>query len=229
MKIFSFIQYFFYLGINWNWRIAFHILFHEIKGETKYAIHTTGSDELKKIQQQGVDISHATVYMPASYILLEELLSKLPVKQLQHFMDIGCGKGRPLCVAAYYGFKKVTGIDFSAEFCKVAIANLQSVQNKFPSLQFEVIQQDASKAEIPADVDCIFFFNPFDHLIMSAVAKNIQKSYRKNPREMYVVYFNPLYKSIWLQQDFKEIYHTKKMKYMEAVILKKDGPLSIKQ
>ena len=223
MKIFPYIQYFFYLGLNWNWKIAFHILSHEIKGERKYGIQTTGSDELRKTKASGVDISHATVYMPASYLLLEEIFLNLPVDQRKHFLDIGSGKGRALCVAANNGFNKVTGIDFSMQLCVTAEQNLQHVKKLFPSLDFSIIKKDAAIFEIPKDADCIFFFNPFDQFIMSAVAKNILDSYKKNPRDIYIVYLNPLYKKELVQIGFKEIYHTIKMKYMEAVILHAPG------
>ena len=224
MRIFPFIQYFFYLGINWNWRIAFYILLHEIKGEKKYGIRTTGSNELKKIQAQGIDISHATVYMPASYLLLEELFPKIPADHHKHFLDIGCGKGRALCVAAYHGFNKITGVDFSKEFCVDAIANLNLVKCKYPSLEFSILEKDAAQIDIPPDTDCIFFFNPFDEVIMKAVAKNVSRSYQKKPRDIFIIYLNPLYKNIWLHEGYKEIYYTQKMKYMEAVILKKTAP-----
>lgn len=224
MKISPYIQYFFYLGLNWNWRIAFHILSHEIKGEKKYGIQTTGSDELKKTAASGVDISHATVYMPASYLLLEDVFAKLPVDQRNHFLDIGCGKGRAICVAAYNGFNKVTGIDFSNEFCTIAKENLKHIKIVFNDLDFSIINKDAAIVEIPADVDCIFFFNPFDQVIMKAVAKNIQNSYKKNPREIHIIYLNPLYKKELLQIGFKEIYYTCKMRLLEAVILYIPGP-----
>ena len=223
MKIFDFIQYFFYLGINWNWSIAIHILIHEIKGERKYGIHTTGSDELKKIAASGVDISHATVYMPASYVLLEEVFAKLPANQRTHFLDIGCGKGRALCVAAHKGFDKVTGIDFSKNFCADSEKNLQRTKSKFRSLIYSTITKDAAGVEIPTDVDCIFLFNPFDEIIMKRVTKNIQHSYNKKPRTLHIIYLNPLYKKEFTSIGFKEIFYTCKMKYMEAVILKKSG------
>ncbi len=224
MKIFPFIQYFFYLGINWNWRIAFHILFHEIKGEKQYGIHTTGSDELKNTAASGVDISHATVYMPASYLLLEDVFTRLAGNERKHFIDIGCGKGRVLCVAANHGFKKVSGIDFSTELCNCANGNLLLTKKRFTSLEFEIINKDASKVEIPADADCIFFFNPFDLFIMKTVTANIRNSYTKNPRNIYIIYFNPLYKKELTDIGFKEIYYTCRMKYMEAVILHAPGP-----
>ncbi len=226
MKIFAFIQYFFYLGLNWNWRIASHILIHEIKGERQYGIHTTGADELKTIAASGIDISHATVYMPASYLLLKEVFTELPANQRSHFLDIGCGKGRALCVAAHNGFGKVSGIDFSRNFCTESEKNLLLTKRKFPSLIFSTITKDAAKVEIQTDVDCIFLFNPFDEIIMKRVIKNIQHSFSKKPRTIHIIYLNPLYKKEFTAIGFKEIFYTCKMKYMEAVILKKSGTKS---
>ena len=218
-KIFTYIQYFFFLGFNWNWKIAIHILSHEIKGEKKYGINTTGSDELKKTKAAGVDTSHATLYMPSNYLLLEEIFSKLPAGSRKHFIDVGCGKGRAVCVAAHNGFSKVTGIDFSKTLCADTEQNLQQTKKIFPHLNFSVIVKDAATVEIPQDADCIFFFNPFDQFIMHAVAQNIQASYQKNPRTIFIIYLNPLYKKEFSDIGFKEIYHTIRMKYMEAVIM----------
>ncbi len=194
----------------------------EIKGEKKYGINTTGADELKKLEDKGIDITHATIYMPVSYSLLEEIFNQLGsgnYKPFNHFLDIGCGKGRALCVSAHQGFKKVTGIDFSKELCDIAKANLALTKQKIPTLQFNVINNDAFYFEIPDDVDCIFFFNPFDEIIMSAVVNNIFESLQNNPRKLYIIYVNPLHKKQFLKAGYTETWHSKKMKYIEAVIL----------
>lgn len=220
MKIFSYLQYFFYLGFNWNWRIAIAIIAQEIKGEKKYNIDTTGADELKNISKKGIDISHATIYMPVSYLLLEEIFRQIPLTSAKHFLDIGCGKGRAMCVAAHHGYNIITGVDFSKQLCEKALTNLQRTKEKFPSLQYSVITKDAMNFEIPADVDCIFLFNPFDVVIMSAVVSNIMESVHEHPREIIVAYANPLYEDLFLEEGFVEIFHTKEMKYLEAAILK---------
>ena len=221
LKIFSFIRYFFYLGINWDWRIAFTIIRQEIKGEKKYGIDTTGADELGRLSKTGIDTSHATIYMPVSYVLLENILKQLPVTPSKHFLDIGCGKGRALCIAASHpGHNKVTGVDFSKQLCEDAAANLGRIKKRIPSLQYSIITKDAMNFEIPADVDRIFLFNPFDVIIMGAVVYNIMESVRENPRDIFVVYANPLYADLFLEEGFREIFHTKEMKYLEAAILK---------
>ena len=223
MKFIQYIQYFFYIGTNWNWYIAFVILRHEIRGEKKYGINTTGADELKKLKRKGIDISHATMYMPVSYQLLEEALQQIPAADKKHFMDIGCGKGRAMCVAAYYDFKKISGIDFSKEFCEAAINNISVTKVKIPAINFSVTEADAAVANIPGDVDCIFLFNPFDETIMKKAMQHINASISNNPRRVNVIYANPLYKKLFIENGFTETYYKKKLKYFEISILNKKG------
>jgi 16S rRNA G966 N2-methylase RsmD len=218
-NIFSYIKYFFYLAWNWNVKIAIHILRHEIRGEKIFGITTTGADELRSLEKKGIDIDHATIYMPASYDILEDVFQQIQIKGDSHFLDIGCGKGRAMCVAASRGFNKVTGIDFSKAFCKAAEANLDITKQKISGLQYKVINNDAFYFEIPNDVDCIFMFNPFDEIIMDGVAENILESFEMAPRPITLIYSNPLHKEKLLEVGFKEIYHTQKMNYLEAVIL----------
>lgn len=219
MKHFSFIRYFFYIGINWNFRIAWFILLQEIRGEKKYGIHTTGADELKHLEKKGIDISNSTIYMPAGYNMLEDVFEKVSPSQSKHFIDIGCGKGRALCVAASLGAGKVTGIDLSKKFCDAAEKNLEKIKRTQPSLEYKLLNNDAFYYEIPLDADMIFFFNPFDEVIMSGVAENILESYEMNPRRITIFYLNPICKDELLEVGFKETYHVQKLKYLEASIL----------
>jgi SAM-dependent methyltransferase len=191
----------------------------EIKGEKKYGINTTGADELLKLEKQGIDISHATIYMPVSYTLLEEIFEQLPTTVRNHFLDMGCGKGRALCIAAHEGFKKVTGLDFARDLCEEAKENLAITKQKFPALEYKVINNDAFYFEIPDDLDCIFLFNPFDEIIMSAVVNNIFSSLQNTPRKIRIIYVNPLHKDLFLKAGYKETWYSKKMKYLEASIL----------
>ncbi len=221
MQFYNYLQYYFFLANNWDFRIATHILGREIKGEKKYRIRTTGADELTKLEEKGIDISHANIYMPASYDLLEDVFSNLPVSTYRHFIDIGCGRGRALCVAAAFGTMKVTGVEFSKTLCDEAKLNLLKTQQQIPDLLFKVINNDAFYYEIPDDADCIFMFNPFDEIIMSGVLQNIEVSLEDHPREMTIIYLNPMHKHLFLEQNYKEVYHYIKLTYMEAVVLTK--------
>ena len=219
MHFINYLQYFFYLAHNWNIRIAKHIISKEVKGEKKYGIKTTGADELTKLNEKGIDIEHATIYMPASDDLLEQVFSNVPMKSFRHFIDIGCGKGRIMCVAAHFGATKVTGIDFSKEFCDAAKLNLAKTKLQFTALEYKVLNNDAFYFEIPDDADCIFMFNPFDEVIMSGVIENIEMSLERFPRKITIVYANPLQKHLFLEHGYQQIFHRKKLTYLEAIVL----------
>lgn len=219
MKFFTYIQYFYFLLDNWGFKIAWYMIKQEIAGEKKYRINTSGADELQKLDEQGIDTTHATIYMPVSYSLMEEVLQQLPIAARNHFLDMGCGKGRALCMAAHHGFKQVTGLDFAKDLCDIAKENLALVKQDIPAIEFRVINNDAFYFEIPGNVDCIFFFNPFDEVIMSAVVNNIFKSLQHNPRKLHIIYVNPLHKEQFIKAGYTETWYSKKMKYIEAVIL----------
>jgi SAM-dependent methyltransferase len=219
LKLIRYIQYFFYIGINWGWAIAAVILRQEIKGEKKYGINTTGADELKKLSSSGIDISHATIYMPVSYSLIEKTLEQIALSDKKHFLDIGCGKGRALCVAAHYGFNKLTGIDFSEKLCIDAIENTRITKQQLPAISFSIITQDAVVIQIPADTDCIFLFNPFDEVVMKKVLANIINSLETSPRQLKIIYANPLHKNLFTENNFEEVYYSKTLQYFEVSIL----------
>ncbi|MEX0636080.1 MAG: class I SAM-dependent methyltransferase [Ferruginibacter sp.] len=222
MNPFQYLQYFFYLTFNWNVRIAYHIIKKEIAGEKKYGIQTTGADELASLDKKGIDIEHATIYMPISYDLLEDVFAAVSIQQFNHLLDIGSGKGRALCVAAHAGVCKLSGIDISKEFCDISIKNLEHTATLFSNIQYKIYNNDAFYFDIPSDVDSIFLFNPFDEVIMSAVLENIEESLVLHPRKMTIMYANPMQKHLFKNYDYKEIYHTQKLKYLEALVLTKN-------
>jgi SAM-dependent methyltransferase len=222
LKFLQYIQYFFYVATNWSFTVALVLIRYEILGEKKYGINTTGADELKKLKKKGIDISHATMYMPVSYQLLEETLDQINSDNKKHFFDIGCGKGRAMCVAAHFGFNKISGVDFSKEFCDDAISNLLITKQKIPAINYSVIEADAAVTNIPDDVDCIFLFNPFDEEIMKKVLEHIKSSINNKPRVLNIIYANPLYKKLFLEEGFTETYYTKKLHYFEITILSKN-------
>ncbi len=217
----KYLKYFFYIATNWNIPIAWHILRNEIRGEKKYGINTTGADNLKSLEKKGIDITHATIYMPVSYDVIEQFFDEIKLETFHHFLDIGCGKGRAMCVAATYTVEKISGIELSKELCETAKKNIGYSQLIFPYTDFQIYNNDAFYFDIDDDVDCIFMFNPFDETIMSGVMENIETSLENNPRVMTIIYINPLEKHILIEWGYEEIYHSKKMHYLEGSVFVK--------
>ena len=218
--MFAYLKYFIYLGWNWNFRLAWFVVRDEIRGERKYNIRTTGYDTLKHVARKGIDTSHATIYMPAGYYMLEKLLGEInTLPHNKHFLDIGCGKGRAMVVAAHYGFTHISGIDFSKEFCLHTESLMK--QLTFQPLTTAVHHCDAFYYRIPKDIEVIFLFNPFDDVMMSGVVENILISQEERNRDIYVIYLNPQQKILFTEAGFQVIYEHKRLKYIEGIILKK--------
>lgn len=201
-------------------RLAWFTVSHEIRGEKKYHLHTAKIEDPKKFTTKGNNVQHAQLYQGANYFLLEKVFDHLQTIEVnQNLLDFGCGKGRVLAVAAFYGFTKITGIDFAKELCEEARKNIAPIQQKFPEKIFNVIHANAVDYKIEIDTNVFFFFNPFDEVVMLAVVKNILASLKENPREVYVVYLNPVHKEIFLSAGFEQIYHLQKLKYIEASVM----------
>ncbi|MDQ2720784.1 MAG: class I SAM-dependent methyltransferase [Bacteroidota bacterium] len=220
MKLLNYFKYFFFIGFNWNFRLAFFTLHNEINGEKKYQVDSIEIDWLKTLTVRGENKRHASIYQAANYFLLEKAFEYLKEKNIKgSLVDFGSGKGRILAVAAFYDFQKITGIDFAPALCAIAKGNVKKLQNDFPQTTFSIICDDAIHYSIKKDDAVFFFFNPFDETIMLKVLKNILQSLKENPREIWVAYINPLYKEIFLSAGFIEEYYLMKMKYLELSIL----------
>ena len=203
--------------------MAWFTVYHEIRGEKKYNISTSKIEDAKKLSVKGDNAEHAELYQGANYYLLEKVFDYLQtIEATKNILDLGCGKGRVLAVAAYYDFEKITGVEFAKELCDEARKNIVPVQQKFPEKIFNVIHANAVNYRIEKDTNAFFFFNPFNEIVMLEVAKNILQSLKENPREVYVVYLNPVHKEIFMSAGFEQIYHLEKLKYIEACILMLD-------
>jgi SAM-dependent methyltransferase len=223
MKYLYYLRLFLFISFNWNIRLAWFTVYHEIRGEKKYNINTSKIEHVKKLSIKGNNVEHAEIYQGANYYLLEKVFDHLQtIEANQNILDFGCGKGRVLAVAAYYGFLKLTGIEFAKELCEAARRNIIPVQQKFPEEIFNVIHANAIDHKIENDTNVFFFFNPFDEVVMLSVVKNILLSLKENPREAYVAYINPVHKEIFMSAGFEQIYHLQKLKYIEASIFMLD-------
>jgi len=222
MKSLYFLKYFYFIARNWNVKLAVFTVYHEIKGEKKYKLDTVRIDDLQHQKIKSENLKHASIYQGTNYYLIEHAFDFLKNENVnKQLVDFGSGKGRIMVVAAYYGFKKITGIDFSQSLCNEAEINIDKIKPLFPSTNFEIICDDAVNYSIKNDDTIFFFFNPFDEVVMLQVVKNILASLKKNERKIYIVYVNPLHKEIFLSAGFEEEYYFKKMEYLEFVILSK--------
>jgi SAM-dependent methyltransferase len=148
---------------------------------------------------------HATKYEASNPVFFKKMFDKLDWQiQNSTYIDFGCGKGISLVYATELGFKKVIGVEFAPKLALTAKNNMNrySVQ-KGGKVNFEIINTDAGKYEIPSDADCLYFFNPFDAFILDKVLQNIIKSLEINSRKILIVYVNALHHEVVEKYRFK--------------------------
>jgi SAM-dependent methyltransferase len=222
LRLLQHIKYFFYIAGNWGFKIALFTLQKEWAGEKKYRINTTSFNDLSRFTITGHQLVHATHYMPVNYFTIEQLFTHLPKQATQGvFLDIGCGKGRALCVAAYYGFEKLTGIDFAKEMINAAERNLAITKKIHPSLEYQLTWADISTLEIKKEVRTVFLFNPFDSILLKAVVQKIEASQKAYPRELFVLYASPRHEEVFFAAGYDVLYRIKKYNLLEGIILTK--------
>ena len=198
--------------------LAWFIIKHEIRGEKKYGNSTTGIDDLSN-QVGEDDRAHASIYQPVNFYTAEMLMNQLEASDLQvSFLDVGCGKGRVLSIAAFYGFTNITGIDFAPALCNHAIQLAEETEEKYKRTEIVVECIDAREYEIEPGTSVIFMFNPFDDLVMKDFLEQVQKSLREYPRKIKILYANPQCRKLLLDAGFSELFHFKKLEYLEGSV-----------
>jgi SAM-dependent methyltransferase len=108
------------------------------------------------------------------------------------FVDLGCGKGRPLVqVARRYPVDRVVGVERDAGLAEVARENLRRTQKHHRARGFEVHVGDARTFEIPDDATIVYVANPFGGDVFEEALQRVLDSYDRRPRPMRFAYVGP--------------------------------------
>ena len=156
---------------------------------------TSGVVELDAIRAHTDDpaMAHAGIYAGSQPSVLRRALDALPPLPGATFIDFGCGKGRPLLVAAERPFREVIGIDLSAELAAIARSNAAVVQSRFGGrAPIRVVVGDASSFPLPSGDLVLFFYHPFGAPIFAKVLAAMERALESEQRAIYVIYYNPV-------------------------------------
>jgi len=108
------------------------------------------------------------------------------------FIDLGCGKGKPLLIAASYPFRRLIGVDVSPACIEVARRNIARYgPERIDPSRVELLTLDVEDYEFPADPLLIYLFNPFPGRVLERVMAKLERSLRQQPRQAVIVYVNP--------------------------------------
>jgi SAM-dependent methyltransferase len=110
------------------------------------------------------------------------------------FVDLGSGKGRALLLASRFPFRRIVGVEIAPELSEVATANI----GRFAALwqtcrEIESRIGDAAEFVYPAGPFVLFLYQPFLAPVLKRCLKNLAQSLMAEPREVWVVYVNPVF------------------------------------
>lgn len=115
-----------------------------------------------------------------------EDIKMLPCEK--NFMDIGCGKGQILLMAAMSGMDKIGGVEWNADIAGICRNNLREL-----NVSADIITGDATEYQEIDGYSIFFLYNPFGEKGVWKVIHNICESRKRRNRDIFLVYGNPFY------------------------------------
>jgi SAM-dependent methyltransferase len=138
-----------------------------------------------------VDV-HAHGYAGSQPGVMRTVFSMLPGLAECTFVDLGCGKGRPVLVAMEFPFKDVLGVELSPAFAQIARDNAERIASRHSGRRRARIEVgDATEYPIPSGDVVLFMYNPFGEVLIRKVAARVHTALALEPRRVFVVYVNP--------------------------------------
>jgi SAM-dependent methyltransferase len=141
-----------------------------------------------------------TAYYAISPSTLTHALQLLPEPVTGFdFVDLGCGKGRALLVAAQFPFAHIRGVELSAELCDVARVNTAA------DTRIAVEQADAVTVTYPDAPLVVYLYHPFLAPMLRKVLANLERQRRESPHPTYLLYANCRYEKTMAGFPFMQV------------------------
>ena len=153
----------------------------EQKWDKLLQIHTTGRDDSNSDQ-------YRYPYEPTPYTVLERFANSGLICKENTLLDYGCGKGRADFFLSYQTRCHTIGVEYNERIYEKAVENREQ---GVAAGRTEFVLADAVQFSFPAEVDRIYFFNPFSIEILKKVLARVLESYYENPRELFLFFYYP--------------------------------------
>lgn len=156
--------------------------------DSKYAVDTYGHIELTDIDVLGPNKDRAFPYVatsPSVYAFLSILFP--PNWKDFTFVDVGCGKGRALMLAALQGFDSILGIEFAPLIYRAAEQNLTNFSGRKPAW-WSIINADVTTVDLPLGRPLLLYcYSPFHVAVWERFLPALSRTIETNQKPMCLV------------------------------------------
>lgn len=180
----------------WGTLLKLYIVFADRWFDFKHGTDTCSWVTLDRLSITSENRIRGVRYEPARVIplriLLRRVLPLLPPGSA--LVDLGCGKGRILLIAAECGFRHARGVEFAPELCEIARMNcFRYKQSTGIATEFQVMESDVVDYPIANNENLFMLFNPFDEVVLQRVLVNIRASLGRHPRTIMICFYHTPY------------------------------------
>jgi hypothetical protein len=156
----------------------------EVRADSELNIATSGS----KFEVAPTAAGDGIHYSPSPYRQFQEVLAGLRMSSADVFVDLGCGKGRVVCVAALEPIAGVIGVEHDESLLEIARRNAHALKGR--RCQVQLLRADLSLDPIPAGT-IYYMFGPFGPQTVKHIADGILRTLATAPRHIRVVWIAP--------------------------------------
>jgi hypothetical protein len=173
--------------------------------DARWGVDTAGSiDGVDLDQDLALDLRQSS----KGYEGVNELRLRRMFKALQRaagdlsrlsFFDVGAGKGRAMMLASAWPWRRIGGVELSAELAQVARRNFAHFEKAHGLARpFDFIEGDALSCELPQGPLAVFLYNPFDAAIMAKFVQRVADRVARDENPVWILYCNPEHLDVML-------------------------------
>lgn len=134
-------------------------------------------------------------YVPAPYRDVFSLLRHAGVGRDDVFVDLGCGLGRVVFAASQLGARRAVGVEIDSSLAAQCIESGR--RGGYDQYRVEFVCAPAQTYR-HSDTTVMFMFHPFGAGTMREVISGLDAALDANPRQLTVVYLNPVFDELLL-------------------------------
>ena len=161
--------------------------------DRRHGVETAGTVEASAIGiADELHLQHAIRYVPIREPVLRALLDHTlrdRSAETLAFVDLGCGKGRALLIAARYPFRRVLGVEIGASHVQIARQNVQNVLERAAGLRCRDIRVEHASAtdfDYPDSDLLVYMYRPFTGAVFRAALDRLAEFHARTGREVWI-------------------------------------------
>ncbi|WP_404309636.1 class I SAM-dependent methyltransferase [Neorhodopirellula lusitana] len=173
--------------------------------DKRYQLDTRSEVAIDDLDISQEDKEHADKYKPTRARYFRKIMEKVDLPRDGVFVDVGCGKGRILLLAAEQGFDQVVGLEISPGLCQIAERNVAAFSKRKPeSGSIKVICTNILDYQMDGSETVFFLYSPFGHSVTERFLEMMRQSLKDHPRDLCLIIDEFRFPELLVNDDYFE-------------------------